>query len=72
MATALYIGANIIMAVGSVYFAWRNRVFRKFLAGRPVAALRISGATPGPADSSQLAAASASAKELIAAIGFEP
>jgi hypothetical protein len=33
MATALYIAANIIMAVGTVYFAWRNRDFRKFLAG---------------------------------------
>jgi hypothetical protein len=33
MATALYIAANIIMAVGSVYFAWRSRDFRKFLAG---------------------------------------
>ena len=33
MATALYIAAGIIMAVGSLYFAWRNRDFRKFLAG---------------------------------------
>jgi hypothetical protein len=30
---ALYIAAAIIMAVGSIYFAWRNRDFRKFLAG---------------------------------------
>ena len=30
---ALYIAAAIIMAVGSLYFAWRNRDFRKFLAG---------------------------------------
>jgi hypothetical protein len=30
---ALYIGAGLIMAIGSLYFAWRNRDFRKFLAG---------------------------------------
>src|SRR6476619_8287515 len=30
------------------------------------------GASPGPADGSHLSAVSASAKELIAAIGFEP
>ena len=29
----LYIAAAVIMAVGSLYFAWRNRDFRKFLAG---------------------------------------
>jgi hypothetical protein len=33
MITALYIAAGIIMAVASLYFAWRNRDFRKFLAG---------------------------------------
>jgi uncharacterized protein (DUF486 family) len=33
MVTALYIAAAIIMAVGSLYFAWRSRDFRKFLAG---------------------------------------
>ena len=33
MIIALYIAAAIIMAVGSLYFAWRNRDFRKFLAG---------------------------------------
>jgi uncharacterized protein (DUF486 family) len=33
MIVALYIVAAIIMAVGSLYFAWRNRDFRKFLAG---------------------------------------
>lgn len=33
MITALYIAAGVIMAVGSAYFAWRNRDFRKFLAG---------------------------------------
>ena len=33
MVIALYIAAAIIMAVGSLYFAWRNRDFRKFLAG---------------------------------------
>lgn len=33
MVTALYIAAGIIMAVASLYFAWRNRDFRKFLAG---------------------------------------
>src|SRR5262245_11543066 len=32
----------------------------------------LSGASPGPADGSHLAAVSASAEELIAAIGFEP
>jgi len=33
MIIATYIVAAIIMAVGSLYFAWRNRDFRKFLAG---------------------------------------
>jgi hypothetical protein len=33
MIVALYIIAGVIMAVGSLYFAWRNRDFRKFLAG---------------------------------------
>ena len=33
MITTLYIAAGIIMAVASLYFAWRNRDFRKFLAG---------------------------------------
>jgi uncharacterized protein (DUF486 family) len=29
----LYIAAGIIAAVGSIFFAWRIREFRKFLAG---------------------------------------
>ena len=33
MIIALYIAAAVIMAFGSLYFAWRNRDFRKFLAG---------------------------------------
>jgi hypothetical protein len=33
MIIALYIAAAVTMAVGSLYFAWRNRDFRKFLAG---------------------------------------
>ncbi len=33
MIVTLYIAAAVIMAVGSLYFAWRNRDFRKFLAG---------------------------------------
>jgi uncharacterized protein (DUF486 family) len=33
MIVALYISAAVIMAVGSLYFALRNRDFRKFLAG---------------------------------------
>jgi hypothetical protein len=33
MIIAFYTAAAIIMAVGSLYFAWRNRDFRKFLAG---------------------------------------
>src|SRR5215471_12169693 len=33
MIIALYIVAAVIMAIGSLYFAWRNRDFRKFLAG---------------------------------------
>ena len=33
MVIALYIAAAVIMAAGSLYFAWRNRDFRKFLAG---------------------------------------
>jgi hypothetical protein len=30
---ALYVVAAVIMAVGSLYLAWRNRDVRKFLAG---------------------------------------
>ena len=30
---ALYIAASVIMAAGSLCCAWRNREFRKFLAG---------------------------------------
>jgi hypothetical protein len=33
MIFALYIAAAIITAVGSLYFAWQNTDFRKFLAG---------------------------------------
>ena len=33
MIIALYIATAVIMAVVSLYFAWRNRDFRKFLAG---------------------------------------
>jgi len=33
MIIALYIAAAVMMGVGSLYFAWRNRDFRKFLAG---------------------------------------
>lgn len=33
MIMAIYIMAAVIMAVGSLYFAWRSRDFRKFLAG---------------------------------------
>jgi len=33
MIIALYAAAGVVMAVGSLYFAWRNRDFRKFLAG---------------------------------------
>ena len=33
MITVLYIAAGVITAVGSIFFAWRNREFRKFLAG---------------------------------------
>jgi len=33
MVIALYIVTAVIMAVGSLYFAWQNRDFRKFLAG---------------------------------------
>ena len=33
MIIAFYIAAAVIMAVGSLYFAWRNRDFWKFLAG---------------------------------------
>jgi len=33
MITSLCIAAGVITAVGSLYFAWRNRDFRKFLAG---------------------------------------
>ncbi|MFY9991101.1 MAG: hypothetical protein WAL40_08685 [Rhodoplanes sp.] len=33
MITSLYIAAGVITAVGSLYLAWRNRDFRKFLAG---------------------------------------
>ena len=33
MIIVLYIAATVIMAVGSLYFAWRSKDFRKFLAG---------------------------------------
>jgi len=33
MTIALYIAAAVVTAVGSLYFAWRSRDFRKFLAG---------------------------------------
>ena len=33
MIIALYIAAAVIMAVGSLYFGWRTRDFRKFLVG---------------------------------------
>jgi len=33
MILALYIAAAVIMVAGGLYFAWRNRNFRKFLAG---------------------------------------
>jgi hypothetical protein len=33
MITILYIAAGVIAAVGSIFFARRNREFRKFLAG---------------------------------------
>jgi hypothetical protein len=33
MIIPLYIVAAVIIAVGSLYFAWQNREFRKFLAG---------------------------------------
>ena len=33
MIIALYVAVAVIVAVGSLYFGWRNRDFRKFLAG---------------------------------------
>ena len=33
MIIGFYIASAVIMAVGSLYFAWRSRDFRKFLAG---------------------------------------
>jgi hypothetical protein len=33
MIIAFYAATAVIMAVGSLYFAWRNSDFRKFLAG---------------------------------------
>jgi hypothetical protein len=33
MIGALYTAAAVIMALGSLYFAWRYRDYRKFLAG---------------------------------------
>ena len=33
MIVALYLAVGIVMAVGSLYLAWRSRDFRKFLAG---------------------------------------
>jgi hypothetical protein len=33
MVYALYITAGAVMAAGSLYFAWRSRDVRKFLAG---------------------------------------
>ena len=33
MIAILYIAAGVVAAVASIYFAWRSRDFRKFLAG---------------------------------------
>ncbi|MBR0844794.1 hypothetical protein JQ607_31735 [Bradyrhizobium liaoningense] len=33
MTIVLYAAAGLLMAIGSLYFAWRSRDFRKFLAG---------------------------------------
>ena len=33
MVVIVYVVAGIVAAVGSLYFAWRSRDFRKFLAG---------------------------------------
>jgi hypothetical protein len=33
MILALYIAAAVILAIGSLYLAWRSSDFRKFLAG---------------------------------------
>src|SRR5262249_3855338 len=33
MNIALYAAAAVIMALGDLYFAWRNRDFRRFVAG---------------------------------------
>jgi len=33
MIVALYIAVGVLMAVGSLYLAWRSRDFRKLLAG---------------------------------------
>jgi len=33
MIIALYTAAALILGIGSLYFAWRSRDFRKFLAG---------------------------------------
>jgi len=33
MIIVLYIASAVVMAVGSLHFAWRNRDFRNFLAG---------------------------------------
>ena len=33
MILALYIAEAVIMAIGTLYFGWRNSDFRKFLAG---------------------------------------
>ena len=41
MIVTLYIAAAAIMAVGSLYFAWRSRDFRKFLAGAFFVSSRI-------------------------------
>jgi uncharacterized protein (DUF486 family) len=33
MIIAFYIGTAVVLAIGSLYFAWRSRDVRKFLAG---------------------------------------
>jgi len=33
MITTLYVGVAVIDAAATIYFAWRSREFRKFLAG---------------------------------------
>jgi cyanate permease len=48
MIIAIYLAAAVIMAVGSLYFAWRSRDFRKFLAACSLCHLALCSISISP------------------------